>query len=209
MKGIFITFEGIDGSGKTTQLDLFEKYLLENAIDYIRTREPGGSIGAEEIRSLLVKGETSRWSPETETLLFFASRRDHLEKTIIPALEAGKVVVCDRFTDSTRVYQGLARSEIARKVDALQKIMIKIEPDLTIILDIDPAIALKRGLARKSGEDRFEDFGEKFQQKARHGFLKLSKEFPMRCRIICANRGQAEISGDIINQYVNLVQSKS
>ena len=124
MKGLFITFEGIDGYVKTTQLNYFEKYLSEIGVNYVRTREPGGSNGAEEIRSLIVKGEISRWSPETETLLFFASRRDHMEKTIIPALEAGEVVICDRFTDSTRVYQGLARSEIVRKVDTLQKIMI-------------------------------------------------------------------------------------
>ena len=195
--------------GKTTQLNYFENYLSEIGVNYVRTREPGGSNGAEEIRSLIVKGEISRWSPETETLLFFASRRDHMEKTIIPALEAGKVVICDRFTDSTRVYQGLARSEIVRKVDTLQKIMIKLEPDLTFILDMDPGLALKRGLARKSGEDRFENFGKDFQERARKGFLELSKKFPYRCKIIHADRNPNDISTEIIKQFRHLVSTKS
>ena len=206
MKGLFITFEGIDGSGKTTQINYFEKYLAEYGVDYIRTREPGGSRGAEEIRSLLVKGKTSRWSPETEILLFFASRRDHLEKTIMPALEAGKIVICDRFTDSSRVYQGLARSGIVSKVDELHKMMIELEPNLTFILDIEPRLALKRGLARNTGEDRFEDFGEEFQKKARKGFLELSEKFPTRCKVINADRDPSKISKEIINQYENLIQ---
>ena len=206
MKGLFITFEGIDGSGKTTQINYFEKYLAEYGVDYIKTREPGGSRGAEEIRSLLVKGKTSRWSPETEILLFFASRRDHLEKTIMPALEAGKTVICDRFTDSSRVYQGLARSEIVSKVDELHKMMIDLEPNLTFILDIEPRLALKRGLARNTGEDRFEDFGEEFQKKARKGFLELSEKFPTRCKVINADRDPSKISKEIINQYENLIQ---
>ncbi len=206
MKGLFITFEGIDGSGKTTQINYFEKYLAEYGVDYIKTREPGGSRGAEEIRSLLVKGKTSRWSPETEILLFFASRRDHLEKTIMPALEAGKIVICDRFTDSSRVYQGLARSGIVSKVDELHKMMIELEPNLTFILDIEPRLALKRGLARNTGEDRFEDFGEEFQKKARKGFLELSEKFPTRCKVINADRDPSKISKEIINQYENLIQ---
>ena len=208
MRGLFITFEGIDGSGKTTQINHFEKYLADNGIDYIKTREPGGSRGAEEIRSLLVKGKTSRWSPETEILLFFASRRDHTEKTITPALEAGKIVICDRFTDSSRIYQGFARSGAVSKVDELHKMMIGLEPDLTFILDIEPRLALKRGLARKSGEDRFEDFGEEFQKKARKGFLNLYKEFPIRCKLINADREPSKISKDIINQYKNLAQAE-
>lgn len=203
---MFITFEGIDGSGKTTQINYFEKYLAEYGVDYIKTREPGGSRGAEEIRSLLVKGKTSRWSPETEILLFFASRRDHLEKTIMPALEAGKIVICDRFTDSSRVYQGLARSGIVSKVDELHKMMIELEPNLTFILDIEPRLALKRGLARNTGEDRFEDFGEEFQKKARKGFLELSEKFPTRCKVINADRDPSKISKEIINQYENLIQ---
>ena len=209
MKGFFITFEGIDGSGKTTQIDHFTKYLAQHDIQFINTREPGGSPGAEEIRSLLVKGATSRWSAETETLLFFASRRDHVEKTIIPALNDGKIVVCDRFTDSTRVYQGLARAEIRRKVDHLQQLMIGIEPHLTFILDMNPKEALRRGLARNSGEDRFEEFGETFQKKARHGFIELSKKFPHRCKIIKANRAPQEVSKEIIYNFQILMRASA
>ena len=201
MRGLFITFEGIDGSGKTTQLKLLEQYLKDCKIDYLKTREPGGSDGAEEIRNLLVKGPTARWSPETETLLFFASRRDHLEKTIIPALEEGKLVICDRFTDSTRVYQGIARSRIRDTVDKLQNLVINIEPDLTFILDMSPQEALKRGLARKTGEDRFEEFGEEFQNKARLGFIELSKKFPKRCIVINADGNPKAISKEIIKHY--------
>ena len=207
MEGFFITFEGIDGSGKTTQIDYFTKYLSQNGIQFIKTREPGGSHGAEEIRSLLVKGATSRWSPETETLLFFASRRDHIEKTIVPALNSGKIVVCDRFTDSTRVYQGLARAELRDKVDHLQTLMIGIEPHLTFILDMSPKEALQRGLARNSGEDRFEEFGETFQKKARDGFLELSEKFPYRCKIIKANRTPQDISKEIISKFQILMKS--
>jgi len=108
-KGKFITFEGGDGCGKSTQAKLLVEALREKGYDVVHTREPGGSSGAEEIRSLILTGDADRWSPETELLLFNAARRDHLERTIKPALEAGKVVICDRFVDSSRVYQGLTR----------------------------------------------------------------------------------------------------
>ncbi|HSF92435.1 MAG TPA: dTMP kinase, partial [Paracoccaceae bacterium] len=163
-KGVFLTFEGIDGSGKSTQARLLAETLKKSGREVVLTREPGGSAGAEEIRRLLVEGETSRWSAETEILLFTAARRDHLERTILPALERGAVVVSDRFADSTRVYQGAARADLRVTVDALHELMIGIEPDRTIVIDMDPKKALNRGLARNSGEDRFEDFGLPFQQ---------------------------------------------
>ena len=153
MSARFITFEGIDGSGKSTQSRRFADLLRDQGTDLIFTREPGGSAGAEEIRTLVLTGETDRWSAETEILLFTAARRDHLEKTIQPALDAGTTVVCDRFADSTRVYQGATRGDLRSKVDALHELMIGREPDLTFIIDMDPAVALERGLARKSGED--------------------------------------------------------
>ena len=159
----FITFEGIDGSGKSTQAKRLVAHLTSLGHDVIHTREPGGSAGAEEIRRLLVEGDPDRWSAETEILLFTAARRDHLEKTIIPALAAGKWVVSDRFADSTRVYQGATRGDLRGIVDALHAQMIGVEPDMTFIIDMDPVAALSRGLARKSGEDRFEDFGLDFQ----------------------------------------------
>ncbi|WP_069299179.1 dTMP kinase [Neptunicoccus sediminis] len=195
--GFFITFEGIDGSGKTTQSRLLATLLRDYGRDVLHTREPGGSPGAEDIRRLLVEGDPNRWSPETEILLFTAARRDHLERTIRPSLEAGKVVISDRFADSTRVYQGAARAELRTTVDRLHDLMIAQEPDLTFIVDMDPEIALGRGLARGSGEDRFEDMGLGFQEKLRAGFLGLAKQFPDRCHVINGNQSPASVSGEI------------
>jgi dTMP kinase len=171
--------------------------LRGQGIDVVLTREPGGSPGAEEIRQLLLTGDTDRWSPETEILLFTAARRDHLEKTIAPALAAGKTVISDRFADSTRVYQGATRGDLRGMVDSLHKLMIGREPDLTFIIDMDPATALARGLARKSGEDRFEDFGLAFQETLRHGFLALAHANPDRCVLIDGNRTAEQISSEI------------
>jgi len=193
----FITFEGIDGSGKSTQSRRFADLLRAQGTDLIFTREPGGSAGAEEIRNLVLTGETDRWSAETEILLFTAARRDHLEKTIKPALNAGTTVICDRFADSTRVYQGATRGDLRAKVDALHALMIGVEPDLTFIIDMDPAVALERGLARRSGEDRFEDFGLGFQETLRHGFLTLAQAFPDRCVLIDGNRTVDQIASEI------------
>jgi len=195
--GFFITFEGIDGSGKSTQARTLAANLREQGRDVVLTREPGGSPGAEEIRDLLVAGNPDRWSPETEIMLFTAARRDHLEKTIEPAIEAGKTVICDRFADSTRVYQGAARADLRPVVDQLHGLMIGRDPDLTIILDMDPATALGRGLARKSGEDRFEDFGLDFQMALRRGFLDLAAEFPQRCILIDGNRPPEDVAKDV------------
>ena len=193
----FITFEGIDGSGKSTQARRLADVLRARHADVILTREPGGSPGAEDIRQLLLTGDTDRWSAETEILLFTAARRDHLEKTILPALEAGKTVVSDRFADSTRVYQGATRGDLRAKVDALHDLMIAREPDLTFIIDMDPATALQRGLARRSGEDRFEDFGLPFQETLRHGFLALAHANPARCVVIDGNRTMDQIASDV------------
>ena len=193
----FITFEGIDGSGKSTQARRLAAHLEAAGREVVLTREPGGSAGAEEIRELLLTGDPDRWSTETEILLFTAARRDHLEKTIRPALEAGKTVVSDRFADSTRVYQGATRGDLRAVVDRLHELMIGREPDLTFIIDMDPATALQRGLARKSGEDRFEDFGLGFQETLRHGFLGLAKSNPDRCVLIDGNRTPDQIASEI------------
>ncbi len=193
----FMTFEGIDGSGKSTQARRFAALLQEQGKEVVLTREPGGSSGAEEIRQLLLTGDPDRWSAETEILLFTAARRDHLEKTIQPALAAGKTVVSDRFADSTRVYQGATRGDLRGIVDRLHELMIGREPDLTFIIDMDPEIALKRGLARGSGEDRFEDFGLGFQETLRHGFLSLAQSQPGRCVLIDGNRTEDQIASEI------------
>ena len=189
MTARFITFEGIDGSGKSTQA----RRLADALPNAILTREPGGSTGAEQIRRLLVEGEPDRWSAETELLLFTAARRDHLEKTIRPALERGTTVISDRFADSTRVYQGATRGDLRSKVDALHSLMIEREPDLTILIDMDPKTALHRGLSRSSGEDRFEDMGLEFQQALRTGFLNLAKQEPARWRVIDGNRSIEDV----------------
>lgn len=196
-KGRFITFEGIDGSGKSTQARFLREHLANSGHDVVLTREPGGSAGAEEIRRLLVEGDPERWSPETEILLFTAARRDHLEKTIHPALDRGAVVISDRFADSTRVYQGAARGELRDLVDILHNAVIAFEPSLTFVIDMDPRIALARGLARRSGEDRFEDMGPAFQQKLQNGFRALAKDWPKRCHLIDGDRSEEIVAADI------------
>lgn len=181
---MFISFEGIDGSGKSTQARLLAAALEARGHAVSLTREPGGSPGAEEIRRLLVEGGTERWSPETEILLFTAARRDHLERVIRPALAAGGVVVSDRFADSTRVYQGAARASLRGMVDALHALMIGLEPDLTFVIDLDPAEAAGRAHARGGAEDRFERLGLDFQQRLRAGFRALAGDAPGRVRLI-------------------------
>ena len=195
--GRFITFEGIDGSGKSTQAARLSAYLRSLGQDVVLTREPGGSPGAEEIRSLLVEGNPDRWSAETEILLFTAARRDHLEKTILPALARGSTVISDRFADSTRVYQGAARGDLRGLVDRLHGDVICKEPDLTFVIDMAPEAALKRGLARNSGEDRFEDMGLDFQEKLRAGFVELARQYPDRCRIVDGARDTSVIAEEI------------
>ncbi|WP_368346024.1 dTMP kinase [Pelagovum sp. HNIBRBA483] len=200
-QGIFITFEGIDGSGKSTQARLLAERLQFSGRKVVLTREPGGSEGAEEIRQLLLTGDPNRWSAETELLLFNAARRDHLEKTIRPALAEGAVVISDRFADSTRVYQGATRGDLRGAVEQLHSIMIGQEPDLTFIIDMDPQIALERGLARSSGEDRFEDFGLGFQETLRHGFLTLAKAHPSRCLVVDGNRAVEAVAAEVAAQF--------
>lgn len=181
---MFLSFEGIDGSGKSTQARLLAEALRAEGRDVVLTREPGGSPGAEEIRRLLVEGAGERWSPETEILLFTAARRDHLERVIRPALAAGRTVITDRFADSTRVYQGAARGDLRAMVDRLHDLSIGAEPDLTLVIDIDPATGLARGNARGGTEDRFESLGLGFQEKLASGFRALAAEYPARVRLI-------------------------
>lgn len=187
----------MDGCGKSTQARALADRLRLLGHRVVLTREPGGSPGAELIRRLLVEGDPDRWSPETEILLFTAARRDHLERTILPALAQGAVVITDRFADSTRVYQGAARADLRATVDALHDLMIATQPDLTLVLDMDPAQALRRGLARRSGEDRFEDMGLAFQERLRTGFADLAAAHPRRVALIDADRPVDEIGAAI------------
>ena len=195
--GLFVTFEGIDGSGKSTQARLLADHLTAQGHDVVLTREPGGSPGAEEIRALVLQGDPDRWSAQTEILLFTAARRDHLERTIRPALDAGKVVICDRFADSTRMYQGLSRGDLRQMVDDLHALMIGVEPDLTLLIDMDPANGLERVLSRQTAEERFEDFGVELQAKMRAGFLSLAEEFSDRFQVIDGGRDMDSVAHDV------------
>ena len=198
--GKFISFEGIDGCGKSTQAKILSEKLISCGHKILLTREPGGSDGAEEIRNLLLTGNTDRWSAETEILLFTAARRDHLERTILPALENGLAVLCDRFSDSTRVYQGVTRGDLRNLVDQLDSAMIPRQPDITILIDLDPTISLARAIERSNNEARFEDFGVEMQIKLREGFLTLAHEFPNRFMVIDGSRTEAEVAENISKQ---------
>ena len=203
-KGYFISFEGIDGSGKSTQIQKLAEFLGALDFDIVITREPGGSVGGEEIRNLLLQGNVDRWSAETEILLFTAARRDHLERIILPALKEGKIVICDRFTDSTRMYQGMRGANLRNLVDTLNEKVINFDPDLTIIIDINPEISLKRAKSRKTVEERFEDFGADLQMKMRKGFLELTQEFSNRIEVV---NGQQSID-NLAKDICSLVKAK-
>ena len=197
--GHFISFEGIDGSGKSTQAKVLTKTLEDLGHNVVLTREPGGSIGAEEIRRLVLQGDPDRWSAESEILLFTAARRDHLEKTILPALDAGKIVICDRFADSTRMYQGLSRGDLRILVDELHSLMIPRDPDLTVLIDLDPKLGLTRAKSRNTVEERFEDFGISLQEKMRVGFLNLAEEYAERFRVIDGQRDIDVVAADVLS----------
>ena len=196
-KGYFISFEGVDGSGKSTQIQKLADFLRSLSFDIVVTREPGGSIGGEEIRKLLLQGDVDRWSAETEILLFTAARRDHLERIILPAMKNGQIVICDRFTDSTRMYQGMRGPKLKKLVDMLDKGVIGHDPDLTILIDIDPEIGLRRAKSRETVEERFEDFGLELQKKMRKGFLDLSKQFNNRISVIDGLQSEDKVSKEI------------
>ena len=196
-KGYFISFEGIDGSGKSTQIQKLARFLETLGFNVIITREPGGSVGGEEIRNLLLQGNVDRWSAETEILLFTAARRDHLERIILPAMEDDKIVICDRFTDSTRMYQGMRGPNLRNLVDMLNEKIINCDPDLTIVIDIDPQISLKRAKSRETVEERFEDFGVEMQLNMRNGFIELAKEFSNRIELVNGQQSVDDLAKDI------------
>ena len=197
MAGRFWSFEGIDGSGKSTQARVLAETLRTAGHEVVLTREPGGSPGAEQIRRLVLEGESDRWSAETEILLFTAARRDHLEKTIRPALARGAVVITDRFADSTRMYQGISRGDLAKVVDDLHALMIGVEPDLTFLIDLPAEMGLARAHSRAGSEMRFEDMGLALQSQMRRGFLALAAKLS-RFAVIDGTQAQDDIAAQIL-----------
>jgi dTMP kinase len=204
-KGRFITLEGGEGSGKSTQVASLAEALSSAGYDVVRTREPGGAEGAEVIRELLVSGATSRWDPVTEALLHYAARREHLTATVWPALDRGAWVVCDRFADSTEAYQGAGLGVAASVLSALYDSVVgAFKPDLTLILDLPVAAGLKRANARMApdagqahAEDRYERMDLAFHEKLRQGFLDIAAREPDRCVVIDADRTVEAVQTDI------------
>jgi dTMP kinase len=187
----FITLEGGEGAGKSTHLKRLGESLRATGETVVLTREPGGSPGAEQIRGLLVGGAVDRWEPMTEALLHYAARRDHVERTIQPALEAGSWVISDRFADSTMAYQGYAQGVPREQIEALHRVVLgDFSPALTLILDISVEEGLIRARARSggAGEDRYERMGQEFHERLRAGYLDIAVREPDRCVIIDASR---------------------
>lgn len=197
--GRFITFEGGEGAGKSTQLRKLAEALRQRGHDVVTTREPGGSPGAEQIRQLLVSGEPGRWDGMTEALLHFAARRDHLRATVWPALEAGKWVISDRFADSTLAYQGYGHGLPHEQIKELYRLAVgDFAPDLTLILDLPVETGLGRALARGGAEDRYEKMDVGFHQRLRDGFLSIAAEEPGRCTVIPADLEEAKVAAAIL-----------
>lgn len=206
-KSLFITFEGGDGSGKSTQIKLLQQALATAGVPVVTTREPGGTSQAERIRNLLLQRDSGRFDPMTEALLLFAARREHLVEKIWPSLKQGHWVISDRFADSTRAFQGYGMGLDLTSIEGMYQIVMgDFQPDLTFIFDIDPDIGLARSAKRtastqnktESTEDRYERMGVLFQQKLRDGYLAIAAENPKRCVLIDAAHSVEEVHQKVI-----------
>lgn len=211
-RGFFLTLEGGEGAGKTTQSRLLKDYLVSNGREVVLTREPGGTPESEKIRDLLVQRDGGDWTPLAECLLFFTARLMHLEKLIRPALTAGKIIICDRFTDSTRVYQGCGHGFDPDLIERVKKLVLgDFEPDMTLIFDVPVDVGLERSFtqktkaqgisaaAKEATEDRFEKLDRAFHERIRQGFLEISRTHPQRCRVLDALKSSEEVFADILS----------
>ena len=210
-KGLFITFEGGEGVGKTTQINLLKSYLLNINYKVVCSREPGGTIEGEQVRKLLVSGSSKIWDPMSEALMFNASRRQHINKIILPSLDKGNIVLCDRFIDSTIIYQGYAGSiEQSILKDLHKKFCYNLYPDLTFFLNLDASLGLKRTRKRSDykEENRFENFGLDYHNKISKGFNNLANNNKERIITIDASQSIEQISKNIIN-FINLKLKKN
>ena len=209
LNGLFITVEGPDGSGKSTQIKLLSQYLRDNGHNILMTREPGGTPISEDIRRMILDNKNTRMSSVTEALLYSASRAQHVHEKIIPALEKGKVVICDRFVDSSLVYQGIGRNLGVDKIKEINDFATGgIDPDVTLFFDIHPELAFGRRRFRKR-KDRLEKENIKFHTEVYNGYLKLSKKFPDRIRVIDATKDINEVFEDIKGIVNNILENKS
>ena len=208
-KGFFISFEGGEGVGKSTQIDLLKKDLINKQFNVVSTREPGGTKEAEELRKFLVTGDKKAWDPYSETLIFNAIRREHINKIILPAIEDGTVVLCDRFIDSTIVYQGMVGNVSEKDLLELhRKYCYNLYPDITFFLDLSPKKGLNRALKRKNTfENRFENLGINYHQKILNGFDTLQKKNPNRIIRINAEKSKELISSEINSFTIRLLKS--
>ncbi|SMH48072.1 dTMP kinase [Mesorhizobium australicum] len=199
-RGLFVTFEGGEGAGKSTQIVRLAEVLRAEGRDVLVTREPGGSPGAEAVRHVLLSGAAETFGPAMEAILFAAARSDHVEQVIRPAVEKGMIVLCDRFLDSSRVYQGVTGNLDAGFMRALEAVAINgMMPDLTVILDLDPALGLARAAARRGNEtaDRFEKETLDIHERRRRGFLDIAAREPERCVVVDASAPADRVAADI------------
>jgi dTMP kinase len=197
-RGKFITLEGGEGAGKSTQARLLAEWLGQKGISVALTREPGGTPSAEDIRNLLVTGAVGRWDSLTETLLHYAARREHMARLILPTLDAGQWIICDRFIDSTTAYQGYGQGIDLGVIARLRETVLgAFAPDLTLILDVAPETRRARTAARPGNEDRYERMNEAFHDRVRAGFHAIAAAEPERCAVIAADQGIEAVSAAI------------